>query len=98
MNGLFRMSMRARRMLAVFAAVLIYAVLLIADATHSHFVSLAFHLWLGFGFSAFVALIFLSVGSLVWLYAHDRRVAVLLFSSCCASLALFSGALVASRL
>jgi len=33
-----------------------------------------------FGFSAFVALLFLAVGTLVWLYARDRRVASLLFS------------------
>src|SRR5947207_9434317 len=86
MNSLLRMRSRARRVLAVFGAVLIYAVLLIADGTHSHFNPSSFYLWLTFGFSAFVALIFLAVGSLVWLYARDRNVAALLFASCCASM------------
>jgi len=35
-------------------------------------------MWLRFGFSAFVALIFLTVGALVWLYARQRQVAALL--------------------
>src|SRR5581483_10604786 len=33
-----------------------------------------------FGFSAFTALIYLAVGSLVWLFARQRRVALLLFA------------------
>jgi signal transduction histidine kinase len=37
--------------------------------------------WFRFGFSSLIALIFLAVGSLVWLFARDRRVALLLF--CC---------------
>jgi signal transduction histidine kinase len=90
MNSLLRMRSRVRRLLAVFVAVLIYAILLIADATHSPFVQSSFHLWLTFGFSAFVALIFLAVGSLVWLYARDRNVALLLFFSCCASMIPFT--------
>jgi len=89
MNGLLRVHTRTWRALVVLVAVLIYAVLLIADGTHSHFVPSSLYLWLTFGFSAFVALIFLSVGSLVWLYARDRNVAVLLFASCCASMLLF---------
>lgn len=35
--------------------------------------------WFRFGFSSLIALIFLAVGSLVWLFARDRRVALLLF-------------------
>jgi signal transduction histidine kinase len=89
MNGLLRMHTRTGRALVVLVAVLIYAVLLIADGMHSHFVPSSLYLWLTFGFSAFVALIFLSVGSLVWLYARDRNVAALLFASCCASMILF---------
>lgn len=34
--------------------------------------------WLSFGFSSLIALIFLAVGSLIWLFARDRRVAFLL--------------------
>jgi len=36
-------------------------------------------LWISFVFSALVGLIFLAVGTLVWLYARDRRVAQVLF-------------------
>jgi len=36
-------------------------------------------IWLRFGFSAFVAFIFLAVGALVWLYARSRQVATVLF-------------------
>jgi len=36
--------------------------------------------WARFGFSALVALLFLAVGSLVWLYARNRSVALILFS------------------
>ncbi|HEV7236408.1 MAG TPA: hypothetical protein VGN15_09520, partial [Ktedonobacteraceae bacterium] len=39
-------------------------------------------MWLRFGFSAFVALIFLTVGALVWLYARQRQVAALLLGLC----------------
>src|SRR5579863_4205572 len=37
--------------------------------------------WLLLGFSALTSLMFLAVGSLIWLFARDRRVALLLF--CC---------------
>lgn len=37
--------------------------------------------WLLLGFSSLISLMFLAVGSLVWLFARDRRVALLLF--CC---------------
>src|SRR5690348_7221181 len=35
--------------------------------------------WLLLGFSALISLMFLAVGGLVWLFARDRRVALLLF-------------------
>ena len=37
--------------------------------------------WFRFGFSSLIALVFLTVGSLVWLFARDRPVALLLFCS-----------------
>ena len=37
--------------------------------------------WFLLGFSALISLMFLAIGSLVWLFARDRRVALLLF--CC---------------
>src|SRR5258706_12891884 len=38
-------------------------------------------MWILFNFSTFVALIFLTIGAFVWLYARDRRLALLLFLS-----------------
>ena len=76
---------RIRRLLIILLAIITYFLLLIVDALRyfpqfmssnsSHWLP-----WMRFGFSAFVALLFLAVGTLVWLYARDRRVASLLFS------------------
>ena len=76
---------RVRRLLIILLAIITYFLLLIVDALRyfpqfvssnsSHWLP-----WMRFGFSAFVALLFLAVGTLVWLYARDRRVASLLFS------------------
>jgi hypothetical protein len=38
--------------------------------------------WVRFGFSAYISLMFLAVGALVWLYARSRRVATLLLLVC----------------
>src|SRR5689334_22006159 len=75
---------KAWRLLMILLALIIYFFLLILDAVNyfpqfisnntSHWL-----LWMRFGFSAFVALMFLAVGALVWLYARSRRVALLLF-------------------
>src|SRR5260370_5859213 len=35
--------------------------------------------WFLLGFSALISLMFLAIGSLVWLFARDRRVALLFF-------------------
>lgn len=53
-----------------------------------------------FGYSALVAGLFLGVGSLVWWYARERKVAALLFCFCCAMMATFTvqtGALLGSN-
>ena len=76
---------RVRRLLLILLAVITYFLLLIVDALRyfPHVVSnnsFPWLPWMRFGFSAFVALLFLAVGTLVWLYARDRRVASLLFS------------------
>lgn len=74
---------RAGRLLAVLLAIITYLLLLVVDAER-YFpqvanVSPPLLPWAQFGFSAFVALLFLAVGALVWLYARSRRVALLLF-------------------
>src|SRR6266550_2359720 len=75
---------RVRRLLIILLAIMIYFLLLIVDALayFPHFMSNSTPYWLPwmrFGFSAFVALMFLAVGALVWLYARSRLVALLLF-------------------
>jgi len=70
---------RSGRLLAVLLVTLIYFLLLAVDALRFfpyHMTTLS---WVQYGFSAFVALLFLAVGTLVWLYARDRLVALLLF-------------------
>src|SRR5215831_15400213 len=71
---------RVGRLLVILLALLVYFLLLSIEAVYflpqrgTNPYSL-----LLFGFSAFVALVSLAVGALVWLYARDRRVALLLF-------------------
>ena len=74
---------RTGRLLVILIAVVSYFLLLVMDglrffplATGSPFLN-----WMRFGFSALIALMFLAVGALVWLYARDRRVALILFCS-----------------
>lgn len=75
---------RAARTLLIFLIVSLYAFLVILDGlssipdAHVHPAS-AWMIWSGFGFSTFVAFIFLIVGSFVWLFARNRPVAWLLF-------------------
>src|SRR5216684_1755 len=76
---------RTGRLLVILPAVVIYFLLLTVDGLRffPHIVinsSSLFLSWLRFGFSALVALMFLAVGILVWLYARSRFVASLLFS------------------
>src|SRR6266487_6251954 len=75
---------RTGRLLIILLAIAIYFFLLAVDAlrffphalsnTTPHWLP-----WMRYGFSAFVALMFLAVGTLVWLYARSRLVALLLF-------------------
>src|SRR5437588_3407867 len=76
---------RVRRLLIILLAIITYFFLLIVDALayFPHFMSNStpdWLPWMRFGFSSFIALLFLAVGTLVWLYARNRRVASLLFS------------------
>src|SRR5713226_1234580 len=81
---------RVGRLLAVVLALVIYFLLLSSEVFRflprhvSNFILL-------FGFSSLVALLFLAVGALVWLYARDRRVALLLFGFCVAMMVTFAG-------
>ncbi len=76
---------RAGRLLAILLAALTYLLLLTINGLRFfpyetvHHSSLILAL-MSFGFSAFVALLFLAVGALVWLYARERRVALLLLA------------------
>ncbi len=73
---------RMRRLLTVLLALLVYSLLLTVDGLRffpQKVVESSFLLWLRFGFSALVALLFLAIGTLVWLYARNRHVALLLF-------------------
>ena len=68
------------RLLVVITALLLYLLLLSVDGFSFFSRTTASILnWTLFGFSAFVAAMFLAVGALVWLYVRDRRVALLLF-------------------
>lgn len=73
---------RMGRLLTVLLALLIYFLLLTVDGLRFFPQGVggsSFLLWLRFGFSALVALLFLAIGTLVWLYARNRQVALLLF-------------------
>ena len=87
---------RTKRLLTIFAAVVCFIALLSLDASHYFPPALASNAsspwlpWLHFGFSTFVALIFLAVGTLVWLYTRRRLVAALLFGFSFAMMATFA--------
>src|SRR5437660_1731912 len=85
---------RTGRLLIILLAIIAYFFLLMVDALYyfPHFVSnnsSSWLPWMRFGFSSFVALLFLAVGTLVCLYARNRRVALLLFSFSCAMMVAF---------
>src|ERR1700680_2219946 len=77
---------RVGRFLIIFVAFIVYFVLLdigglrFFPVANENAASLA-SFWFLLGFSALISLMFLAVGSLVWLFARDRHVALLLF--CC---------------
>lgn len=87
---------RTKRLMVVFVALFCYIALLSLDASYYFPPALASNTsspwlpWLQFGFSAFVALIFLAVGTLVWLYTRRRSVAALLFGFSIAMMATFA--------
>jgi len=82
------LRVKGKRLLTIFVAVVIYAGLLIANAVSLPHMTLL--LSLSYGFSAFIALAFLAVGALVWLYARDRLVALVLFCFSCTAMVPFA--------
>ncbi|HKV59002.1 MAG TPA: HAMP domain-containing sensor histidine kinase, partial [Ktedonobacteraceae bacterium] len=77
---------RVGRFLLIFVAFIVYCFLLTIGglrffpSANANAATLA-SFWFFLGFSALISLMFLAVGSLVWLFARDRRVALLLFCS-----------------
>src|ERR1700686_683949 len=75
---------RVGRLLIIVIALVVYFFLLdigelrFFPSSNVNAASLA-SFWFHLGFSVLISLMFLVVGSLVWLFARDRRVALLLF-------------------
>ena len=77
-----QMCFKLKRFLVIFCATLFYLfligldvrVLFAPDAQIIHPI-----LWFPFGFFSLTALLFLTIGALVWFYARNRPIAALLF-------------------
>src|SRR5438105_4743488 len=83
MKYVYWMRIRSGRLLVIFLALLLYGLLLILDASQVFSTTpFAISSLVQFGFSAFIAVMFLAVGALVWLYARNRQVALVLFGFC----------------
>jgi signal transduction histidine kinase len=84
----FWLRIKAGRLLVILLAVALYICLVVVDGMrvfpHDPTSNVAPWLpWATFGLSSFVALMFLAVGSLVWVYARNRTIAFLLFGFSC---------------
>ena len=104
MKSVLLLRISANRLLAVSLATLMFC-LLVSIQTPLVFQQGATSifqqvlLWCQFCVTALVGLVFLVVGGLVWLYASDRRVALVLFGFCSAMMLTFaalSGGLIGS--
>ncbi|TMB86686.1 MAG: hypothetical protein E6J44_06090 [Chloroflexi bacterium] len=88
MTPVFWPRVYANRLFIVLLVALIYGLLVSVKAQRVFLQGAAPTLdslalpWFQFGISILVSLIFLAVGALVWLYASERRVALLLFGFC----------------
>ena len=90
-----QVHLRAKRVLLIVCALIIYVLLVVLNIQHFFLrtgmpPTLLLVSWTRLGFSALVALLFLSVGALVWLYARNRLMAGLLFCFCIAMMISFS--------
>lgn len=88
MREIYWVRAKAGRLFVVCLSLVTYMGLLIVDASYTSQRTL--HFSLAFGFSAFVALLFLAVGTVVWLYARNRQVALLLFCFSSTAMTLFA--------
>lgn len=82
MEYFYHSRAKTKRLGVVIGALLCYFLLLLIDAvrTFSHGINtVSLLLWMCFGSSVLIALLFLAVGSLVWYYARNRFIASLLF-------------------
>ncbi|MFL5657203.1 MAG: sensor histidine kinase [Ktedonobacteraceae bacterium] len=88
MTPVFWLRVYANRLFAVLLVAVIYGLLVSVKAQHVFPQGAAANLdsqvllWFQFGTSVLLSLIFLAVGTLIWLFASERRVALLLFGFC----------------
>ncbi len=90
----FLKRFRANRLVVIFVAVMVYIALAIFDGQLTYSCQEALRnsvipVWIAFGFSLSVALIFLAVGSFTWFYSRNRQVSFLLFIFSCAIMVAF---------
>ena len=95
MKSTFWFRIRAGRLLVILLAVAFYICLVVVDGMRVFPHQLTSNVvsglpWASFGLSSFVALMFLAVGSLVWVYARNRSIALLLFSFSCTMMMTFA--------
>lgn len=87
MRYIYWIRSRPGRLFVILLATLTYFCLLTLDALNffPHYVSdngSYWLVWMRFSFSAYISLMFLAVGALVWLYARSRHLATLLLLVC----------------
>ena len=78
---------KTSRVIVIVMAVIVYAILAVANGeyTFSHTTTLlpfSFPITISLGFSLFIALTYLLIGSLVWFYARNRNISLLLCILC----------------
>ena len=78
------------RVLVVGTAVSGLVLLLLADALRTYALEGTFTSLQAFGFAAFVAVMYLAIGTLVWLYARDRVTARLMYGVSCSVMISFA--------
>ncbi len=95
MKYTYWVRIRAGRLLVILLAVALYICLVVVDGMRVFPGTLTSYItaglpWVVFGLSVFVSLMFLGIGSLVWVYARNRSIALLLFSFSCTMMMTFA--------
>ncbi len=85
---------RVNRLIVLFMVLVVYIFLAFVDVKQTfssvtNLYPLVLPVWVTFGFSLTIALIFLVIGSLIWFYSRDRQVAFLLFAFSCSMMVAF---------